>query len=265
MEADISIWRKTGHFYFALTIPCSPMAKMGVQGHSEGGDHAGDGVAEGGVAVEVGLPETLEDVEIVFPAAFVQAFAEGVGSVSGGGSAARVFAGTCRGASGSTGVGAKVQFAAGNGIGRGQDGAKDFAGGVENQGVPEVARDGFIALAAFANDGILYRLGDAVGGFVEENFEGFRVLVARVKAGDGDAEGIERGVSAGPIGISGDVHADFLARPVRLINVREALGEADALLDDERGDPQDPAAIGAVMIRPEMRTVGRSCGFESLG
>ena len=60
----------------------------------EGGDHAGDGVAEGGAAVEVGLPETLEDVEVVFPAALVEAFAEGIGDVAGGGSAAGVFAGT---------------------------------------------------------------------------------------------------------------------------------------------------------------------------
>src|SRR5713101_3793785 len=118
---------------------------------------------------------------------------------------------------------------------------------------------------SFANDGVLHRFGDAVGGFVEKNFEGFRVLIARVEAGDGDAQGIERGVSAGQIGVGGDVHADFLARPVRLINVREALGEADALFDDERGDAQDPAAVGAVMNGPEMRTVDGSGGFESLG
>src|SRR5216683_1022763 len=67
----------------------------------EGGDHAGDGVAEGGAAVEVGLPEALEDVEVVFPAALVEAFAEGVGNVGGGRSAAGVFAGTGGGASGS--------------------------------------------------------------------------------------------------------------------------------------------------------------------
>src|SRR6266404_5340828 len=118
----------------------------------EGGDHAGDGVAEGGATVEVRLPEALEDVEIVFPAALVEAFAEGVGSVAGGGSSGGVFAGTGSGASGGRGgasggtaVGAKVQFAAGSGIGRGENGAEDLAGGVENQGVPEVARDGFIA------------------------------------------------------------------------------------------------------------------------
>src|SRR6266850_1933677 len=229
----------------------------------EGGDHTGDGVAEGGTAVEIGLPEALEDVEIVFPAALVEAFAEGVGSV-GGGSAAGAFAGTGGGASGGTGVGAKIQFA-GSGIGRSKDGADDFTGGVENQGVPEVARNGFIALAAFADDGVLHGLGDAVRGLVEENFEGFRVLIARVETGDRDAQGIERGVSAGQIGVGGDVHADFLARPVRLINVREALGEADALFDDEWGDTQDPAAVGAVMIGPEMRTVDGSGGFESLG
>jgi len=52
---------------------------------------------------------------------------------------------------------------------------------------------------------------------------------------------------------------------VRLINVREALGEADALFDDQRSDAQNPAAVGAVMIRPEMGAVDGSGGFESLG
>src|SRR6266850_2015168 len=229
----------------------------------EGGDHTGDGVAEGGTAVEIGLPEALEDVEIVFPAALVEAFAEGVGSV-GGGSAAGAFAGTGGGASGSTGVGAKIQFA-GSGIGRSKDGADDFTGGVENQGVPEVARNGFIALAAFADDSVLHRLGNAMGSFVEENFESFRVLIARVEAGNGDAQGVERGVSAGRIGVGGDVHANFLARPAGLVNVREAFGEADALFDDERGDAQDPTAIGAIVIGPEMHAVDGSGGFESLG
>jgi len=39
---------------------------------------------------------------------------------------------------------------------------------------------------------------------------------------------------------------------MRLINVREALGEADALFDDERSDAQESSAVGAVMIRPKM-------------
>src|SRR3989442_2156303 len=115
----------------------------------EGGDHAGDGVAEGGAAVEVGLPETLENVEIVFPAAFVEAFAEGVGSVSGGGGAAGVFAGTGGrasggrgGASGGTAGGAKAQCAPGGGGRRDQNWAEDFAGGAANQSLPEVARAG---------------------------------------------------------------------------------------------------------------------------
>jgi len=84
-----------------------PCAECGIRGRRP----CGDGVAEGGAAVEVRLPEALEDVEIVFPAAFVEAFAEGVGSVAGEGCAARVFAGTVGRASGGTGAGAKVQFA----------------------------------------------------------------------------------------------------------------------------------------------------------
>ena len=32
MEADISIWRKTGHFYFALTDALAPFVRQGKQG-----------------------------------------------------------------------------------------------------------------------------------------------------------------------------------------------------------------------------------------
>ena len=46
------------------------------------------------------------------------------------------------------------------------DRADDFSRGVENQSVPEIAGDGFLALAAFADDGLLYGIGDAVRGFV---------------------------------------------------------------------------------------------------
>ena len=45
----------------------------------QGGDHAGDGVVEGGFVVEIGLPEAREKLQIVFPAAFIEAFADGVG------------------------------------------------------------------------------------------------------------------------------------------------------------------------------------------
>src|SRR5437660_2033506 len=45
-------------------------------------DHAGDGVVEGGVAVQIRLPEFLQQLEIVIPASLVEAFAQGVGSVA---------------------------------------------------------------------------------------------------------------------------------------------------------------------------------------
>src|SRR4029077_20884782 len=48
----------------------------------ERGDHAGDGVVEGGFVVEIGLPEAGEKLEVVFPTAFVKAFADGVRNVS---------------------------------------------------------------------------------------------------------------------------------------------------------------------------------------
>jgi len=45
--------------------------------------------------------------------------------------------------------------------------------------MPEIARDGFRA-GALAKDGILHRIGDAMRSLVEENFKGFRSLIARV-------------------------------------------------------------------------------------
>src|SRR6266403_4178263 len=44
-------------------------------------NHAGDGVVEGGAAVKVGLPEFLQQLEVVVPATLIEAFAQGVGSV----------------------------------------------------------------------------------------------------------------------------------------------------------------------------------------
>jgi len=43
----------------------------------------GDGVGEFDAAVEIGLPVLGKDTEIVFPTAFVEAFADGVGNVTG--------------------------------------------------------------------------------------------------------------------------------------------------------------------------------------
>jgi len=141
----------------------------------------------------------------------------------------------------------------------------DFAGGVKNQGMPKVAGDGFVALAAFAVDGQLDGLGDAVRGFVEEHFEGFGALIARIETGNGDAQGIERGVGASPVGVGGNVHADFVLGPARLINVGEAFAEADTLFADQRSDARNPAAIGAVVVGPEVRAINGGGGVQNLG
>ena len=131
--------------------------------------------------------------------------------------------------------------------------------------MPEVARDGFVALAAFANDGGFDGLRDAVRGFVEKHFERGAALIARVGAGDGNVERIERGVAAGPVGVSGHVHADFVAGPLRLVNVGEALREADAALADERSYAANPAAVGAIMFLPLVGAVDGSGSFEDFG
>ena len=71
-------------------------------------------VVEGDGTVEIGLPVLGEDAEVVFPAAFVEAFADGVGNIAGGG---------------------RRPGAARAGIERHRP--DDFAGGVEEQSVPE--------------------------------------------------------------------------------------------------------------------------------
>src|SRR5882757_3963903 len=121
-------------------------------------DHTGDGVVEGGAAVKVGLPEFLQQLEVVVPATLIEAFAQGVGSV--------------------TAAWAAAVLVTGSRTRRAKTRADHFTGGVENQSVPEVARDGFIALAALADDGGLHRLGDTVRTFVEEHLEGCGALIA---------------------------------------------------------------------------------------
>jgi hypothetical protein len=101
---------------------------------SESGNDVRDGVVESSFAVEVGLPESFEEFEVIVPAALIESFPEGVGSV---------FALTSIG------------------VFRVDHGFDDFAGGVKNQCVPQVARNGFVALAAFSIDGQLHGLSDA--------------------------------------------------------------------------------------------------------
>ncbi len=87
----------------------------------------GDGVVEGGLAVEVGLPVAGEELEVIFPAALVEAFALGVRSVL------RVLRARAR-----------VSVAAARGAALGvrlcvQDGLDDLAGGVKDERVPAMA------------------------------------------------------------------------------------------------------------------------------
>src|SRR5260370_40118500 len=63
-----------------------------------------------------------------------------------------------------------------------------FAGGVKNQRVPQVARDGLIALPALACNGRLHRLGDSLRGFVKEDFQGGASLGARSGALNAEAQ-----------------------------------------------------------------------------
>ncbi len=97
-----------------------------------------------------GCQNCVRSLEITVPAPLIYAFANGVGSVARGGYCCR----TCRPWSG-----------------RRDHWADDFAGGVENERVPQIARDAFFALATFADDGLLHRLRDAMRGFVKKHFQ----------------------------------------------------------------------------------------------
>jgi len=71
-------------------------------------------------------------------------------------------------------------------------------------------------------------------------------------------------VGTGPVGVAREVDADFFAEPARLVNVRKPFREAHALFAHERGDAHDPAAVGAIVLRPEMRAVDGRRGFQDL-
>src|ERR1700674_846222 len=207
-------------------------------------NHAGDGVVEGDAAVKVRLPKFLEQLEVVAPATLVEAFAHGVGNVAA--------------------VGGVAVLVTGGGARRAKHRADDFTGGVEDQSVPEVTRDGFVALAALANDGGLHRLGDTVRTFMEKNFQGRRALIARVQAGDGDPQGIGGGVGTGPVGVAREVDADFLSRPARQVNIRKPFRESHALLAHERGHAHDPVAVGAIVPWPQMCAIDGRGRFQNL-
>ena len=201
----------------------------------------GDGIVEADLAVEIGLPILGEDAEVVVPAALIEAFADGIGRVAGG--------------EGGDGVARRLLH----------DGANRLAGGVEEQSVPKIARNGLIALTAFADDGVLNGVGDAVGSLVKKNFESFGALIPRVNAGDGDAERIDGGVGALRVRESGDVHANAIAGPRRLIDVREPMREFEGAVTNEGSDGGNPAAIQAVLLGPKMGAIDRSGGVEGLG
>src|SRR5260370_4438527 len=62
-----------------------------------------------------------------------------------------------------------------------------FAGGVKNQRVPQLARDGLIALPALACNGRLHRLGDSVRAFAKQDLQGVASPGATTGAWQSDA------------------------------------------------------------------------------
>jgi len=111
-----------------------------------------DSVFEADFAIKVGLPVEEEKQVILLPAPLGKDFCKGVGNDIG---LRRLRRGI---------TGAFVH------VGVFEDGAEDFPGGVNNEGVPEVAGNGLVALLALAADGSFDRSGDTVGRFVKKDF-----------------------------------------------------------------------------------------------
>src|SRR5262244_812018 len=97
---------------------------------------------------------------------------------------------------------------------------------------------------------------------MKQHFKRSVALIARIGAGNGDAKRINRGVSASPVGIASDVDADAVARPVRLVDIREMLRQGDALRAYQGRDCEYPAAISFVVRWPQVRAVDGSGGFQ---
>src|SRR5438094_9543337 len=149
---------RVGHVEKCRQITMVLMAQKNIRLRSlQRRNHGGDGVVQGRVAVQIRLPEFLQQLEILVPTALIEAFAQRVRSVA-----------AARGAI----------LVAGSGAGGAKYGAKHLPRGVENQSMPEVPGNGFVALAALADDGRLHGFGDAVRTFVEQNFKGRRTLIA---------------------------------------------------------------------------------------
>src|SRR6267154_4215531 len=160
-------WRRAGRFLAKESLAYRRPANNWNGAHREANhefralqrrDHARDGVVERSSAVKVRLPEFLKQLEVVIRPPLVQAFAQGIGSVTAAGhTAILVASGRARSTKHRT---------------------YDFARSVENESLPEVARNSFVALVALANNGGLHGLGNTVRTFMEKNFEGCRALIA---------------------------------------------------------------------------------------
>ncbi len=99
---------------------------------------------------------------------------------------------------------------------------------------------------------------------MEEHLQCRRALIARVRAGNGHAQRVERGISSGGIGDGAHVHANFFVWPLRLVNVRQPVRQTDALLAHQRSHALDPCAVSSVIGGPAVGTVDRRGAFQDL-
>src|SRR5260370_29499617 len=99
---------------------------------------------------------------------------------------------------------------------------------------------------------------------MEEHLQRARTLIARARAGNRDAQRVERGVRTGSIGNRAHVDPNFFTWPLRLVNVRQPVRQTDALLAHQRGRALDPCAVSSVIGGPARGVLDRPGALPKL-
>src|SRR6266481_4421456 len=99
---------------------------------------------------------------------------------------------------------------------------------------------------------------------MEEHLQRGRALIPRIRAGNGDAQRVERGVRTGCIGDGAHVDPNFFTWPLRLVNVRQPVRQTDALLAHQRSRTLDPCAVSSVIGGPAVGVVDGRRALQNL-
>src|SRR6202011_2099358 len=135
-----------------------------------------DSCVEGNFAIQVGPPIQIQHATKAVPAAGIETESRGIWLITG----------RIRSLKSREGHRSIREVA-----------ADQFASGVEQQGVPEVARNGFVTRAKFPGDRFVHCACQRVRGLVKENFKSVDRLVASVVARERDVSRPKRRI--GPV------------------------------------------------------------------